>query len=80
MKERKEYKVNLHLEKIKDEPVYAHLSLERLQSMLTLTVDGIKDLESKADFKVDKHCQEQHAYLTEKERQLLEEIKLKEKK
>ena len=47
--------------------------------MLTLTVDGIKDLESKADFKVDKHCQEQHAYLTEKERQLLEEIKLKEK-
>ena len=73
----KEHKVNLHLEKIKDEPVYAHLSLERLQSMLALTVAGIKGLESREDFKVDKHSQEQHAYLKEKEKQLLEEIKLK---
>jgi len=38
----KEHKVNLHLEKIKEEPQYAHLTAEQLQDMLKLTVAGIK--------------------------------------
>ena len=75
----KEHKVNLHLEKIKEEPQYAHLTAEQLQDMLKLTVAGIKNLESNPDFNVNKCIKQQHKYLKEKEKQLLKEIKLKEK-
>ena len=78
--EKFESMLNLHKIKKGESTIDADLTIEELQDKLKITEGLIKILESNADFKVNKHIQQQHSQLKGKEKQLLEEIELKKKK